>query len=220
MSSNEVPGKRLAGMVALIALCACVAGTWALRAGAQGAAPAPDASASADAAPADAPPPPLPPGQMMPLERVKASPKGTLKNPYTDDNAEVVAQGNKLFLQYSCNGCHGGGGGGGICPPLINDVWVYGGDDDTLFRLISLGSIDLQANGYLRKGRENVVAPMPPFGPLIRSDDELWKILAFVRAHYNGSPSRKFGTPPAPPEPTDPNASNSADTPDPTQTSK
>jgi hypothetical protein len=31
-------------------------------------------------------------------------------------------------------------GGGGMGPLLTNQVWVYGSDDDTLFRLISLGS--------------------------------------------------------------------------------
>jgi mono/diheme cytochrome c family protein len=36
-----------------------------------------------------------------------------------------------------CNGCHGGGGGGGMAVPLTNPVWIYGDDDDTLFRLIA-----------------------------------------------------------------------------------
>ena len=75
-----------------------------------------------------------------------------------------------MFLGYSCNGCHGGGGGGGMCPPLTNDVWVYDGDDDTLFRLVTLGSDELQKQGYTRKGRENVVGPMPPFGTLIKNE--------------------------------------------------
>lgn len=228
--------KKLTALVLMVA--AGGAGFWGIQAWAQDtgsaspAAPAavaatapdgaaaPDTPASADAPAPEAPPAPLPAGQLAPLDRVKASPQGTLKNPYSDDNGDIVAQGQKLYLQYSCNGCHGGNGGGGICPPLINDTWVYGGDDDTLFRLVSLGSIDLQAKGYARKGHENVVAPMPAFGPLIRSDDELWKIFAFVRSHYNGSPSRKYGAPPEAAPEVDPNASNSADTPDPTVTSK
>ncbi len=90
---------------------------------------------------------------MKPLERVAMAPKGTLKNPYTD-NPEAIAEGKKLFFGKSCNGCHGGGGGGGMCPPLTNTVWVYGDTDDTLFRLISLGSQDLQKQGYVRKGSE------------------------------------------------------------------
>ena len=93
---------------------------------------------------------------MKPLERVAAAPKGTLKNPYTD-NPEAIAEGKKLYFGKSCNGCHGGGGGGGMCPPLTNTVWVYGDTDDTLFRLISLGQISseagLVAQGHRRRGR-------------------------------------------------------------------
>jgi hypothetical protein len=83
-----------------------------------------------------------------------------------------------------------------MCPPLTNDTWVYGGDDDTLFRLVALGSDELRQQGYTRIGRENVVGPMPPFGAIIKSADDLWKILAFVRSKYNGDPAYKFGAPP------------------------
>jgi mono/diheme cytochrome c family protein len=136
--------------------------------------------------------------KVTPPDLVKATPKGQLKNPYNDREASIVAQGSKLFLSYSCNGCHGGGGGGGICPPLTNDVWVYGGDDDTLFRLVTLGSDGLQKAGYTRVGQENVVGPMPPFGALIPNSDELWKILTFVRSRYSADadPKSKYGTPP------------------------
>jgi len=60
------------------------------------------------------------------------------------------------------------------------------------FRLVTLGSVALQAKGYTRRGRENVVAPMPPFGGLIPTADELWKILAWVRSAYDGDPKYKF----------------------------
>ncbi|MET0231991.1 MAG: c-type cytochrome [Rhodanobacteraceae bacterium] len=136
--------------------------------------------------------------KVTPLDLVRATPKGQLRNPYNDREADIVAEGSSIFLSYSCNGCHGGGGGGGICPPLSNDVWVYEGDDDTLFRLVTLGSDGLQKEGYTRKGQENVIGPMPPFGALIRNSDELWKILAFVRSRYSpdADPKYKFGTPP------------------------
>ena len=127
---------------------------------------------------------------MPPLERVESAPKGSLKNPYTD-NAEAIAQGKKLYFNKSCNGCHGGTGGGGMCPPLSNVVWVYGDDDDTLFRLIALGSDDLQKAGYSRKGTENVVGPMPPFGKLIDTDQDLWKIIAWIRTTFNGPADRR-----------------------------
>jgi mono/diheme cytochrome c family protein len=127
---------------------------------------------------------------MKPLERVAAAPKGTLKNPYTD-NAEAIEQGKKLYFNKSCNGCHGGGGGGGMCPPLSNTIWVYGDTDDTLFRLIALGSQDLQKQGYVRKGSEGVVGPMPPFGELIDSDQDVWKIIAWIRTKFGGGPERR-----------------------------
>jgi mono/diheme cytochrome c family protein len=136
--------------------------------------------------------------KISPPDLVKQTPKGQLKNPYNDSEADIVADGEKKFLSYSCNGCHGGGGGGGMCPPLTNDIWVYEGDDDTLFRLVTLGSVDLQKDGYSRKGSENVVGPMPPFGTLIKSSDDLWRILTFVRSKYssNADQKYKYGTPP------------------------
>lgn len=140
--------------------------------------------------------PPAPANAMKPADRVEATPKGQLKNPYTDDNAAIVEAGHKLYTGYGCNGCHGGNGGGGICPPLINDTWVYGGDDDTLFRLVTLGSDVLQSKGHTRIGMENVVAPMPPMGPIIATDDDLWRILAFIRANFHGAPENKFGQAP------------------------
>jgi mono/diheme cytochrome c family protein len=136
--------------------------------------------------------------EIKPPDLVAKIAKGQLKNPYADTQADIVAQGEHLFLSYGCNGCHGGGGGGGMCPPLTNDTWVYGGDDDTIFRLVTLGSDALQTQGYSRKGRENVVGPMPPFGGIVKSADDLWKIFAFVRSKYssNADPLYKFGTPP------------------------
>lgn len=173
--------------------CLCVLAI--IGVGAQAQTPAkPAAAAPAAAAPAGA--------AVTPMARVEAAPKGTLKNPYTDDNAAIVAQGKAFYFQSGCNGCHGGGGGGGMCPPLTNDIWVYGGDDDTLFRLVTLGSDALQAKGYTRIGMEKVVGPMPPMGPIVPTDDALWKIITFIRSNYHGSPGSKFGTPPdAPPPP-------------------
>ena len=78
--------------------------------------------------------------KISPTDLVKNTPKGKLMNPYKDTQADIVAQGAQFLQSYSCSGCHGGGGGGGMCPPLTNDTWVYGGDDDTLFRLVTLGS--------------------------------------------------------------------------------
>ena len=123
-----------------------------------------------------------------PLDLVKATPKGGLVNPYRDqltDPAKLAAigdEGHKKYLSFSCNGCHGGGGGGGMCPPLTNETWVYSPDDDTLFRLISLGSDGLKQAGYSRVHSEVVVGPMPPFGGIIKTSDDLWKVISFIRS--------------------------------------
>jgi mono/diheme cytochrome c family protein len=123
-----------------------------------------------------------------PLDLIKATPKGGLVNPYRDqltDPGKLAAigdEGHKKYLSYSCNGCHGGGGGGGMCPPLTNDTWVYSPDDDTLFRLIALGSDGLKQAGYSRVKTEVVVGPMPPFGGIIKTSDELWKVISFIRS--------------------------------------
>lgn len=160
-------------------------------------APSPAAPAPAAGAPAAAPgaaPTPISKEELMkpmpPRERVASAPKGTLKNPYTDD-PKAIEEGKKIYFGKSCNGCHGGGGGGGMCPPLTNTVWVYGDDDDTLFRLVTLGSQDLQKDGYHRKGTESVVGPMPPFGDLSEQDQELWKIIAWIRTLFKGPPERR-----------------------------
>lgn len=129
-------------------------------------------------------------GTMTPAERIKVSEKGTLKNPFTGD-AKAVEEGHKIYMGNSCNGCHGGGGGGGMCPPLTNQIWVYGSDDDTLFRLITLGSKELQAAGYKRKGRENVVGPMPPYHDIITKEEDLWKIIAWIRSVWTHGDAKK-----------------------------
>ena len=73
---------------------------------------------------------------MTPLERVASTPKGQLKSPY-QDFASVAEEGHRKYMAAGCNGCHGGGGGGGMAAPLTNPVWIYGDDDDILFRLIA-----------------------------------------------------------------------------------
>jgi len=116
------------------------------------------------------------------------APKDSLKNPYAYKPVDpaLVEAGRKKYMSVSCNGCHGGNGGGGMCPPLSNETWVYGADDDTLFRLIALGSDELLKQGYVRKGRENVVGPMPAHGKIVKTEDDLWRIIYFIRANFRG----------------------------------
>ncbi len=126
---------------------------------------------------------------ITPAELVAKSPRGTLKNPYNPTQADRVAEGKELFQSYSCSGCHGGTGGGGMCPPINGEVWFYGIDDDALFRLVTLGSLGMDKAGFAHLGGPGL--QMPAFGELIKSDDELWKILTWVRSVYKGDPKKK-----------------------------
>ena len=118
-----------------------------------------------------------------PTELVKQVPKGQLHSPYSDyaklakDDPDLVKQ----FRLPGCNECHGGTGGGGICPAVTQGVWFWGNTDDVLFRLVTLGSVDLEKEGYTRLTYGTVHAPMPPMGAAIKTSDQLWKIIAFIR---------------------------------------
>jgi mono/diheme cytochrome c family protein len=124
---------------------------------------------------------------VTPLQHAASAPRGELKSPFPDF-AGVAEEGHKIFLAHDCGSCHGGGGGGGMAAPLTNEIWIYGKDDDTLFRIIALGTGSLspgdafRKEGFVRKGSENVVGPMPPFGEIFKSDDEIWKIIAWIRS--------------------------------------
>ena len=129
---------------------------------------APDASAAA-AAPSPAASPPAEPAPPAPA----APPAAPKLNPFTGDVA-MSAEGRALYFQVGCQGCHGGGGGGGMATSVIDDAWAFGSDDEVLFRLIK-GEIPEQT--------------MPTVYNVL-TDDEVWKILAFIRSVYAGDPAR------------------------------
>ncbi|HKA55322.1 MAG TPA: cytochrome c [Candidatus Binatia bacterium] len=91
-------------------------------------------------------------------------------NPYTG-NAEAIAEGQQLYKELNCYGCHGMRGGGGMGPNLTDETWQTGdGSDASLLAQIREG-----------KGK------MPAFKDVI-TDDQAWKIIAFVRSLYKGDP--------------------------------
>ena len=94
-------------------------------------------------------------------------------NPFTG-NADRAAEGRTLYFEVGCQGCHGGGGGGGMATSVIDDAWTFGSDDDVLFRLVK-GEIPEQT--------------MPTVYSVLE-DDEVWKILSFIRSVYAGDPGR------------------------------
>jgi len=122
---------------------------------------------------------------MTPLDRAVSTPKGPLSSPYPDFTG-VAEDGYRAYMRAGCNGCHGGGGG--MAVSLTNPVWIYGDDDDTLFRVIALGTGSLSPNnafakfGYKRKGAEGVEGPMPHFGEIIETDADIWKIIAWMQS--------------------------------------
>ena len=95
-------------------------------------------------------------------------------NPHTG-KAEAIQQGRTLYLQNGCSACHGVGGGGGMGPALLDDEWKFGSDDLTLFKLIK-GEIPQQT--------------MPAAFGGVLNEDEIWKVIAFVRSLYQGDPNK------------------------------
>ena len=94
-------------------------------------------------------------------------------NPYTG-KPDAIQQGRTLWLQNGCSACHGVMGGGGMGSPVIDDVWKFGSDDETVFKLIK-GQIDAQTMPKIFNGL---------------SDDDVWKIIAYVRSLYAGDKSK------------------------------
>jgi mono/diheme cytochrome c family protein len=101
------------------------------------------------------------------------SPSPKKLNPYTAKTS-AIAEGRALYIRYGCSACHGVGGGGGMGPSLIKDrgpAWKFGSSDEALYKLI--------------KG-EIPGATMPKGMGQGMSDDEIWKVLAYVRSLYGG----------------------------------
>jgi cytochrome c oxidase cbb3-type subunit 3 len=80
------------------------------------------------------------------------------------DNAWAIGEGQRLYTQMNCAGCHAPGGGGGIGPALTDDDWIYGSDPENIFDTIV-------------KGRPN---GMPSYRGRM-GNSEIWKLTAYVR---------------------------------------
>lgn len=112
-----------------------------------------------------------------------------------EESAYSVSEGQKLFDQYNCSGCHAHGGGG-IGPPLMDSNWIYGSEPGNVFATIMEG----RPNG------------MPSFRNRI-PEYQGWELAAYVRSlsgllpkgvspqrpdHMNDKPSES-STPEQPP---------------------
>lgn len=105
-----------------------------------------------------------------------------LRNPLAGD-AAASAAGAQIYAQRACVTCHGAKLTGAMCPSLVNDTWIYGADDTTLFYLLRDGSVALRGHGYVRTGHEAQVGDMPGFGHLL-DDRELWQLVSLIRARH------------------------------------
>jgi len=86
-----------------------------------------------------------------------------INNPY-EGNAYAISDGQRLFDQYNCSGCHFHGGGG-IGPALMDDEWIYGSSPANIYTSIAEG----RPNG------------MPSYGGHI-PDYQIWELTTYVRA--------------------------------------
>lgn len=94
------------------------------------------------------------------------------RNPYAG-NPEAIAEGQALYKELNCYGCHGMRGGGGMGPNLTDNVWQTGdGSDASLL-------------AQIRDGR----GKMPAYREVI-TDEQAWKLIAFIRTLYKGDPSK------------------------------
>jgi cytochrome c oxidase cbb3-type subunit III len=87
------------------------------------------------------------------------------------ESAYAVSQGQFLFEQYNCVGCHAHGGGG-MGPALMDNFWIYGSEPQNIFATIMQG----RPNG------------MPSFRTLI-PEYQGWEIAAYVRSMSGLLPS-------------------------------
>lgn len=87
----------------------------------------------------------------------------TAEGPF-DDNAYNTAEGQVLFQQMNCSGCHSNGGGG-MGPALMDDQWIYGSLPDQIFATIAQG----RPNG------------MPSWKYRL-NNKQIWQLVAYVRS--------------------------------------
>jgi len=77
-------------------------------------------------------------------------------------------------------------------------VWCNAGYYPTLDDLAKIAML-YQARGahggVQILNRELTAQLLSAHGAIVKNADDLWKIITFIRAHYDGDPDYKFGTP-------------------------
>lgn len=81
-----------------------------------------------------------------------------------ENNAPAISQGQQLYIQFNCVGCHARGGGS-MGPALMDDEWRYGSRIDQIAATIAEG----RPNG------------MPAWRSKL-TDEQIWQLAAYVRS--------------------------------------
>ena len=109
---------------------------------------------------------PPPPSQFV--SQVSLQPGPTLiadtSEGFFDDNAYGTTEGQALFAQMNCTGCHANGGGS-MGPALMDDEWIY-------------GSLPAQIFASIAEGRPN---GMPSWKYRL-TNQQIWQLVAYVRS--------------------------------------
>jgi len=98
-----------------------------------------------------------------------------IHNPYGGSDA-AVEEGRFLYIRMNCAYCHAFDGTGGMGPDLTDNQWRYGSSDVDVFNTIYRG----RAKG------------MPAWGPVL-TEDQIWKLVAYIRALGGAAGSRYAG---------------------------
>ncbi len=112
-------------------------------------------------------------GQFEAEQKDAAAQYGPIFDKYLQQDLKVVAAdpdaraiGRRLFLNY-CSQCHGSDAGGGRgFPNLRDDVWLYGGDPETI-------------KTSIRDGR---IGMMPAIGAAVGGPDDIKDVANYVRS--------------------------------------
>lgn len=87
----------------------------------------------------------------------------------------AVADGQRLFVQMNCAGCHGYDLGGSMGPNLKDAYWRYGGTPGAVYRSIALGH---------PQGMPAWSNSLPP--------DQIWRLTAYIQSKGGMVPASDF----------------------------
>lgn len=99
-----------------------------------------------------------------------------LHNPYGAETG-AIEEGRFLYIRMNCAYCHAFDGTGGMGPDLTDNQWRYGSSDADVFETIYRG----RAQG------------MPAWGNVL-TEDQIWKLVSYVRSLSGATGARYAGT--------------------------